>query len=281
MTDYSWMLQGIVDSVPQSRHLVLLSADGIPQGATQGLDERSMTGIAATMAGMQSLSRATGLIVGPQDDHEWKQTLIEFDHGLVLVLAAGEGSYLAAAAGPDVDMQAITFSMQQLVTRLGKELTAPPRTDPQVPRARGGAGQGDRQGAWGRVPVLAPLNDIIRSVPRATRAILVRSDGLPEGVSGGMDPDITDKFAAAMLGLQGLSKATAPFAGPHTVPRLRQTVVEFSHGWLVSIATGDGGCLAAAAEPSGDLAELAGRMHDLVYAMTRDATAGHETARRQ
>jgi predicted regulator of Ras-like GTPase activity (Roadblock/LC7/MglB family) len=276
VTDYSWMLQGIVDNVPQARHLVLLSADGIPQGATQGMDERTMRGIAATMAGMQSLSRATGLIVGPQADHEWKQTLIEFDHGLVFVVAAGEGSYLAAAAGPDVDMQAITFSMQQLVTRLGRELTAPPRTNP--PPHREGAPGGGRS-FWGGGPAMRRLDEIVEAVPRATRAILVRADGLPGGVSSGMEPEIADKFAAAMLGLQGLSKATAPFAGPVAAPQLRQTVVEFSHGWLVSIATGDGGCLAAAAEPSGDIADLAGRMHDLVYAMTRDATAGHEMAR--
>lgn len=271
------MLQGIVDNVPEARHLVLLSADGIPQGATQGMNEGTMRAIAATMAGMQSLSRATGLIVGPQADHEWKQTLIEFDHGLVFVLAAGEGSYLAAAAGPDVDMQAITFSMQQLVTRLGRELTAPPRTDPPPHREGGAPGAGGM--FWGGGPVLRPLDDIVNAVPKATRAILVRSDGLPGGVSSGMEPEIADKFAAAMLGLQGLSKATAPFAGQAGSAQLRQTVVEFSHGWLVSIATGDGGCLAAAAEPSGDIADLAGRMHDLVYAMSRDATTGHEMAR--
>lgn len=266
---YSWMLQGVVDDTPHARHLVLLSADGVAQGASHGLDERPLKAIAATVAGLQSLSRATGLIVGPQRTHEWKQTLIEFDHGLVFVVAAGKGSYLAAAAGPDVDMQQISFSMQQLVTRLGRELTAPPRTEGMPGRSGGDGAAGRQQPRPARN--LPMLDEMLASVPKATRAILVQPDGMPGGASEGMSADIADLFAAAMHGLQGLSKSTGPFAGLHGSPQLRQTVVEFSHGWLVSISTPDGGSLAAMADPDGDIGELAGRMHDLVLGSMQPA----------
>jgi predicted regulator of Ras-like GTPase activity (Roadblock/LC7/MglB family) len=187
----------------------------------------------------------------------------------VFVVAAGKGSYLAAAAGPDVDMQQISFNMQQLVTRLGRELTAPARTE-AGPRRTGGPGT-----AGGQPPrparVVPALNEMLAAVPRATRAILVQPDGMPGGASEGMSADIADLFAAAMHGLQGLSKSTGPFAGLHGSPQLRQTVVEFSHGWLVSISTPDGGSVAAMAEPDGDIGELAGRMHDFVLAAARPA----------
>lgn len=43
------------------------------------------------------------------------------------MIAAGSGAYMAAAAAPDVDMEAMSFRMQQQVTALGKAMTAPPR----------------------------------------------------------------------------------------------------------------------------------------------------------
>ncbi|MBY8880870.1 roadblock/LC7 domain-containing protein [Actinacidiphila acidipaludis] len=262
MRDYSWMLQSVVDRTPDARHLVLLSADGIAQGATQGLDHDAMNAIASTAAGLQSLSRATGTIVGAQEVDEWRQTLIEFDHGWVFILAAGKRSYLAAAAGPDVDMELISSNMQQLVTRLGRELTAEARTESSVPQSGYRPQAGAQQVRQARV--LPRLNDIVDAVPLATQAILVRPDGLPGGASAGMAADVADSFAAAMHALQGLSKSTAPFLGRHVNAQLRQTVVEFDHGWLVTMATPDGGTLAAAAEPDGDIGALAIQMRAVV-----------------
>jgi predicted regulator of Ras-like GTPase activity (Roadblock/LC7/MglB family) len=79
------------------------------------------------MSGMQSLSRATARFAGPDESPKWQQTVIEFKHGWIFLIAAGQGAYLAVAAAPDIDMQEITFRMHQLVSRLGKELMTPPR----------------------------------------------------------------------------------------------------------------------------------------------------------
>ncbi len=46
---------------------------------------------------------------------------------LDLLIAAGTGAYLAATAAADVDMEAMSFRMQQQVTALGKAMTTPPR----------------------------------------------------------------------------------------------------------------------------------------------------------
>ena len=42
-------------------------------------------------------------------------------------VAAGPGAYLAVSATENVDMEAVSFRLQELVQRLGKELTTPPR----------------------------------------------------------------------------------------------------------------------------------------------------------
>ena len=75
--DLSWMVKGIVDNVPGARHAVVLSADGISKGATDGLTSGGIKDIAAAMASMQSLSKATARFAGPVMDWRWNQTLVE------------------------------------------------------------------------------------------------------------------------------------------------------------------------------------------------------------
>jgi predicted regulator of Ras-like GTPase activity (Roadblock/LC7/MglB family) len=126
--DLSWMLEDVVANVRGARHAVLLSADGLSRGSTAGMNPDMADTISAAMSGMQSLSRATAHFAGPEDGAKWKQTVIEFSHGWIFLIAAGAGAYLAVAAAPDTDMQEITFRMHQLVSRLGKDhLTTPPR----------------------------------------------------------------------------------------------------------------------------------------------------------
>lgn len=45
------------------------------------------------MAGMQSLSRATAHFAGPEEERQWNQTVIEFSHGWIFLIGAGQGSY--------------------------------------------------------------------------------------------------------------------------------------------------------------------------------------------
>jgi predicted regulator of Ras-like GTPase activity (Roadblock/LC7/MglB family) len=53
----------------------------------------------------------------------------EFPSGYVFLVAAGPGAYLAVSATEKVDIEAVSFRLQELVQRLGKELTSPPRED--------------------------------------------------------------------------------------------------------------------------------------------------------
>lgn len=121
------MLEDIVSNVRGARHAVLLSADGLPRGATRGMNPDLADTISAAMSGMQSLSRATAHFAGSDVNPKWQQTVIEFSHGWIFLIAAGSGAYLAVAASPETDMQEITFRMHQLVSRLGKDLTTPLR----------------------------------------------------------------------------------------------------------------------------------------------------------
>ncbi|MER7955993.1 MULTISPECIES: roadblock/LC7 domain-containing protein [unclassified Streptomyces] len=123
--DLSWMLDSALE-IPGALHAVLVSADGLLMARTRDFGKDNADTVAAAMSGMQSLSRSLGFFV-QEGRLQWRQTLVEFDGGWVFLISAGEGAYLGVSASPDVDMQDITFRMQQLVGQLGKALTTPPR----------------------------------------------------------------------------------------------------------------------------------------------------------
>lgn len=123
--DLSWMLDSALE-IPGALHAVLISADGLLMARTKDFDKDDADRVAAAMSGVQSLSRSLGFFC--EDSSQlWRQTLVEFDGGWVFLISAGDGAYLGVSAEADVDMQDITFRMQQLVGQLGKVLVAPPR----------------------------------------------------------------------------------------------------------------------------------------------------------
>lgn len=272
--DLSWMLEDIVQNVPRARHAVLLSADGLPRGSTEGLAEKDVRTISAAMAGMQSLSRATAHFAGPEKDRQWSQTIIEFSHGWSFLIGAGQGAYLAAAAAPDVDMQQISFRMHRLVARLGNNLTSPPRVraeDDAGTRNTGAVRRGD-PGDSGFV--LADLDQVISDVRGARHAVLLGSDGLPRGATSGLGRDMADTISAAMTGIHAYSRVTSQFAGVQEDAAWRQTVIEFQHGWIFLISAGTGAFLAAAAEHDCDIEEFTTRLHEVIPKLSPSGAGG-------
>ncbi|MFJ5262576.1 roadblock/LC7 domain-containing protein [Streptomyces sp. NPDC088387] len=260
------MVRDIVENVPEARHAVVLSADGIARGATDGLSEKDVRTLSAAMAGMQSLSRATALFAGPASDRRWNQTVVEFSHGWIFLIGAGQGAYLAAAAGPDVDLQQISFRMHRLVARLGDNLSSAPRVNAgDAARAEAAASGAGGQGGTGFV--VPELDKAVAEVPGARHAVLLGADGLPRGVTSGLGKDLADTMSAAMTGLHAYSRATSSFAGAVEGAEWRQTVIEFSHGWVFLIAAGEGAYLAAAAEHDCDIEEFTIRLQDVVPAL--------------
>ncbi|MGW7349831.1 roadblock/LC7 domain-containing protein [Streptomyces sp. NPDC054784] len=272
--DLSWMLKDIVHNVPRARHAVLLSADGILRGATDGLTEQDARTISAAMSGMQSLSRATAHFAGDAEDRQWNQTIIEFAHGWVFLIGAGQGAYLAAAAEPDVDMQQISFRMHRLVARLGDNLVSHARVSAKERTGHAKASYG--AGPSGSGLVLPELDRVISEVPGASHALLLGAEGLPRGASSGISRDLADTISAAMTGIHAYSRATFHFIGSVDETEWRQTVIEFAHGWIFLIAAGKRAFLTAAAEHDCDIEEFANRLHEIAPALTRDGAVRGE-----
>jgi predicted regulator of Ras-like GTPase activity (Roadblock/LC7/MglB family) len=125
--ELGWMLDEVL-KVPEARHAILLSADGMLRAHSQGVARDEAERQAAALSGLQSISRSTAEFTGCHGS-PWQQTLVEFAGGYVFLVAAGTGAYLAVSATQHVDMEMVTYRMQKLVDRLGKELTSPPRRE--------------------------------------------------------------------------------------------------------------------------------------------------------
>ncbi|MCW2915910.1 MAG: dynein regulation protein [Actinomycetia bacterium] len=120
-----WMLDDAL-RMPETRYAILLSADGLLIAHSAGIHRDDAERQAAGMSGLQSLARSTAEFCG-NPDTLWHQTVSEFEDGYVFLVAAGVGAYLAVSASQHVDMEAVSFRLQELVQRLGKELISPPR----------------------------------------------------------------------------------------------------------------------------------------------------------
>ncbi|SFC01836.1 roadblock/LC7 domain-containing protein [Streptomyces aidingensis] len=125
--ELGWMLDDVL-KVPEARHAILLSADGLLRAHSAHISVDDAERLAAGLSGLQSISRTTAEFCG-SPEAPWRQTLVEFAHGFVFLVAAGEGAYLAVSTTEQVDMEAVTYRMHKLVDRLGRELTSPARQD--------------------------------------------------------------------------------------------------------------------------------------------------------
>lgn len=110
---------------------------------------------------------------------------------------------------------------------------------------------------------LSWMLDSALEVPGARHALLVSADGLLMARSNDVAKDEADTVAAAMSGMQSLSRTVAGFAGAPG-SSWRQTLIEFNGGWVFLIAAGEGAYLALSAAADVDMAAITFRMQQLV-----------------
>ena len=120
-----WMLKDLADGVPGTRHVVVLTADGLRM-AQHATDDDTADRLAAACAGLQSLSGAIAREF-PSGDHRTRLVVIESGGGFFYLMAAGTGAYLAVLADEEVDPGLMGRRMRDLVARIGEHLSSPPR----------------------------------------------------------------------------------------------------------------------------------------------------------
>jgi predicted regulator of Ras-like GTPase activity (Roadblock/LC7/MglB family) len=119
---------------------------------------------------------------------------------------------------------------------------------------------------------LSWMLDSALEIPGALHAVLISADGLQRARSKDVSKDDADKAAAAMSGLQSLSRSLAFFCDGFDL-RWQQTLVEFDGGWIFLISAGAGAYLAVSASSDVDMADITFRMQQLVGQLGKVLTA--------
>ena len=122
--DLAWLLDDLAERVRDFRRAVILSRDGLLIAASSDLTRDDADHLSAVAAAVQSLAAGTGdrFTAG-----RVRQTIIELEQGILFVIAAGEGSCLAALCPADADAGAVAYEMAMLVKRARPHLAALPR----------------------------------------------------------------------------------------------------------------------------------------------------------
>lgn len=133
MTDYSmpagagqfdWLVTRFVQDTPNVSHAVLVSVDGLVIARNGELPVDRAEQMAAVSSGLASL--ATGA-AGLFDGGAVLQSIIEMQHGYVLLMSVGDGSHLAVLTSASADIGQIGYEMAIMVERVGRAVDAAPR----------------------------------------------------------------------------------------------------------------------------------------------------------
>jgi predicted regulator of Ras-like GTPase activity (Roadblock/LC7/MglB family) len=125
-TELHWLLDDLVDRIPEARQAAVLSADGLLIASSRGLSREDADHLAAVAAGFQSLALGAGRHFG---GGPVRQTIIEMESAFLFITAAGQGACLAVLAADDADMGLVAYEMAMLVTRVGQYLATASRSD--------------------------------------------------------------------------------------------------------------------------------------------------------
>ncbi|MEV7280940.1 roadblock/LC7 domain-containing protein [Streptomyces sp. NPDC093111] len=122
----SWLLEGLLERTPGTRHALVLSRDGLKLCRTTGLSVDQADQLAAIAAGIQSLSHGASVEFGDGTGGV-RSAMAEFYGGILFIVEAGEGAHLALIADEEADAGLVGHNMTELVEQLGEHLVARPR----------------------------------------------------------------------------------------------------------------------------------------------------------
>ena len=94
------------------------------------------------------------------------------------------------------------------------------------------------------------ISSFVEHVPGVHEAVVVSSDGMPMALSGGLDRDAADRFAAVASGLIGLAYGAAGRFGGGAV---NEVIVEMENAFLFVTGISDGSSLAVVASAACDV----------------------------
>jgi uncharacterized protein len=117
---FTWLITDFVRRVPGAAHAVVVSADGLLLGASQGLPRDRAEQLSAVASGLISLTQGASRVFEAGDV---AQTVVEMERGYLFLMQISDGSCLSVLAAPNCDIGLVAYEMTLLVERVGQQLT--------------------------------------------------------------------------------------------------------------------------------------------------------------
>lgn len=118
--NFNWLLDNFVKSVPDVRHTIVVSADGLLMAMSEELDRTQGDQLSAIVAGMSSLTKGASRQLGAG---EVRQAIIEMDDLIMFLMTISDGSVLSVVADAQCDIGLVGYEMALLVSRAEATLT--------------------------------------------------------------------------------------------------------------------------------------------------------------
>ena len=122
-----WLVTRLVDEVPDVAHAILLSADGLLMAASTSIPSERAEQVAAVSSGLASLAVGASRLF---DGGVVLQTIVEMEHGYLMLMSVGDGSNLAVLTQESADIGQVGYEMALLVDRVGRMVQAQARLQP-------------------------------------------------------------------------------------------------------------------------------------------------------
>ncbi|MCT7368038.1 roadblock/LC7 domain-containing protein [Mycolicibacterium llatzerense] len=120
-----WLVTKFADEVSGVAHAILVSADGLLMAASSRMPTERADQLAAVASGLASLATGASQLF---DGGHVLQSVVEMEHGYLLLMRVGDGSNLATLATRSCDIGQIGYEMAILVERVGTVVQSARRT---------------------------------------------------------------------------------------------------------------------------------------------------------
>ena len=120
----NWLVSRFVEEVTDAAHAILVSADGLLMAESQSIPGERAEQVAAVSSGLASLAVGAARLF---DGGAVLQTVVEMEHGYLMLMSVGDGSNLTVLTEEAADIGQVGYEMALLVERVGRMVQAEPR----------------------------------------------------------------------------------------------------------------------------------------------------------
>jgi hypothetical protein len=122
--DPAELLSDLAERVPQVRHALVVSADGVALAASGPALAGQLERLAAITSSLISLAAGAATVSG---NGPVTQAIVVMEQGTFVIMAVDEGASLAVLTTADADLDQVAYEMTMLVERSATTLTSPAR----------------------------------------------------------------------------------------------------------------------------------------------------------